>query len=819
MDDEQDLGGSARSEGSRAGDDSRPPVRGLADAAMDDAPTAPLGRVSLADLAARRTPRIPPLPRRRPGRSRRLKIAALVALALLLALGIPGLLALSTGLRDYNEVKALGLSGMRHILHAKAILQGVDTSSAGSATICAAPSATATTTGTSSTGSSGASSLLAHGIPTADEMHAAETELQAAQGDFATLKARLNRPDWVLSDANVVPGVSGKLATARGLANAGWDVATMGAEVLAAAQPVAGRLHGGALGSQEILTQHDLDGLQRAADDSVKLLADVKAQLAHVNLDDLPVCAAQKAEFRQLAAELPRAQDLLQQADGLIQPLGWLLGLDQPRHLLVQELDRTELRPTGGFTGQYGILTISGGKVEPFTLLGANELDYVPTYNGGLSNGWSAGRRPPAPYTWWPIPNWGLRDGNLSADFPTDAKLVMYAFKNEATDPYFKDLGGGNVDGVVNFSPVAIEHFLAITGPMTVDPYGETVTADNLEQRIHYYQYDPNGLAKSRALFGDPDDFAARHRFAQQLAKQLTDRARHLPASQLIEAAKQALKDMQARDIQVYLANQPLEDKLLRYGLGGAMQSQAGVDSSFLVHTNYASGKINDHLKVTQQDDVTLDDKGGATHHLTVVMDNYWSDTIIPHDHTTYWDYVRLYLPTSAHLLGSNGFQTGPELCLSSACSSNPYPGWLSCPGVGFHAEQRTSTLAGDAVDKDPPLTILGGLESIPSEVQGRSAWGGSVVVPVNCSMKLTIDWYTPNVAAPSNAVAASAAPYTDLVERQSGTFYGVKVNIQPSPALAARGFKPASFSDTLDMDLAFTLGAKGPQRPTLAFP
>jgi Protein of unknown function (DUF4012) len=814
MDGEQGLGGSARSEWPQAAGRESPRAGGLVDAAVDDAPTMPLSRVSSADRADRRMPRIPAPPLRRPRTSRRLKIAALVALALLLVLGIPGVLAISTGLRDYNELKALGLSGVRHLLHAAAILEGKDTSSAGSGSSCAAPSA-----GASPTAAGGASTLLSHGIPTVDETRAAGAELQAAQGDFATLKARIDRPDWVLSDAQVVPGVSGKLTTARGLAYAGWDVATMGAELLGAAQPVVGRLHGGSLGAQALVTQQDLDGLQHAADDSVKLLADVRTQLAHVNLDDLPVCAAQKAEFRQLAGALPQAQDLLQQADGLIQPVGWLFGLDQPRHLLVQELDRTELRPTGGFTGQYGILTISGGKVEPFSLLGANELDYVPKDNGGLSNGWSAGRRPPAPYSWWPIPNWGLRDGNLSADFPSDAKLVMYAFKNEATDPYFKDLGGGNVDGVVNFSPVAIEHFLAITGPMTIDPYGETVTAANLEQRIHYYQYDPNGLAKSRALFGDPDDFAARHRFAQQVASQLTDRAKHLPTAQLLDVAKQALKDMQARDIQVYLTNQALEDELLRHGLGGAMQTQAGVDSYFLVHTNYASGKINDHLKVSQQDEVTLDDKGGATHHLTVVMDNYWSDTIIPHDHTTYWDYVRLYLPTSAHLLGSNGFQTGAELCRSSECPSNPYPGWLSCPGVGFHAEQRTTTLAGEAVDKDPPLTVLGGLGSIPSEVQDRAAWGGSVVVPVNCSMKLTIDWYTPDVAAPSHVVPAGATPYTDLVERQGATFYGVTVRIQPSPSLAARGFKPATFSDTLDTDLKFTLGAKGPQRPTVAFP
>lgn len=784
-------------------------VEGRVDVALDDVPTSPLHRMELAKVNQRSALGVPP---RRP---RRFRLSSLVAVALLLTLGIPGAMAFSTGMRDYNEMKALGLSAVQHILTAKALLEGQRTSGIGGGSGCGASAHTVTVTGAASA----TSTLSSHGIPSSGDVKAAEAELRAAQSDFAALKSRINRPDWVLNAAAGTPGLSGPLTTVKGLAYAGWDVAELGVEVLAALEPLLDRLHAGDLGTQELLTQADLNGLQHATDDSVNLLADIRTQLMHVNVDDLPLCGAQKASFRALAAELPRVQGLVRQADGLIQPVGWLLGLDKPRHLLVQELDRSELRPTGGFTGQYGILTVSGGKVAPFSLLGANELDYVLKDNGGLSNGWTGGQRPPAPYTWWPIPNWGLRDGNLSADFPSDAKLVMYAFKNEATDPYFANLGGGNVDGVINFSPVAIEHFLAITGPLMVDPYGDTVTADNLEQRIHYYQYDPNGLAKSRAIFGDQDDFAARHRFAQRVASQLIDRAKHLPMNQLLDATKQAAKDIEARDIEIYLTNQTLEDELLQHGLGGAMQTEPGVDSYFLVHTNYASGKINDHLKVSQQDDVTLDDKGGATHHLQVEMDNYWSDTIIPHDHTTYWDYVRIYLPTSARLLGSNGFQTGSELCNSSKCPSNPYPGWLSCPGVGFHAEQRTTTFAGPDVDKDPPLTMLGGVVSIPSEVQGRAAWGGSVIVPVNCSMKLTIDWYTPDVAAPSPNMSAASAPYTDLVERQGATFYGMTVTIHPSALLATHGYKTETFSTTLDTDLSFELGATGPYRPALAFP
>src|SRR5262249_53878771 len=149
----------------------------------------------------------------------------------------------------------------------------------------------------------------------------------------------------------------------------------------------------------------------------------------------------------------------------------------------------------------------------------------------------------------------------------------------------------------------------------------ETVTAANLEDLIHYYQLDPAGLAKSLALYPqDGDTFHVRHRFAQLLALLLQDRLRHLPSKQLAAVAQQALRDVEAHDIQVYVDDQQLEAFLVRRHLGGVIDTTPGLDGVMVVHTNWSAGKVNDHIEVSQQDDVTLDDKGGATHRLTVAV-------------------------------------------------------------------------------------------------------------------------------------------------------------------------------------------------------
>ena len=209
------------------------------------------------------------------------------------------------------------------------------------------------------------------------------------------------------------------------LAHVGVDAAQAGLALLQAATPLLTRLHGSSSllsGSQQLITQADITALQTAMTVAAARLEDAITRLKSVNVNALPLSAHQKALFLQVTPLLPQATALLPQASNLIGVAGWMLGVGQPRHFLVQTLDRGEMRATGGFTGQYGVLTLSDGKLAPFSLQDVNCLDYL---TGCLSNGWIFGRRPPAPYNqWWPFANWGLRDSNLSADFPTDAKLV-----------------------------------------------------------------------------------------------------------------------------------------------------------------------------------------------------------------------------------------------------------------------------------------------------------------------------------------------------------------------------------------------------------
>jgi hypothetical protein len=764
-------------------------------------------------------------------RRKRRVIMLLVTLAVLVVLLIPSIFAVMTALQDYTSLKALGLSGVHHLLLAKDDLTSAGGSTSSSSSSCstatstAVPTATTATSGSTSTGS-GSVSLTS--LPDAKQLQSAQTELKGAQDDFKALQARMNHPDWILGTAGDIPGFHSELSTAAALANTGYDVSTMGIELLQAASPLLNRLHGHSLTGGNLVTQTDINALQHATNDSLSLLANVQVQLTHINMNDLPVCAAEKAEFSKLTGELPRAQHMLTQANSLIQPIGWLLGVSEPRHFLVQTLDDTELRPTGGFAGEFGIATIENSKLLPLTLYNVDLIDYRAPASGGFTNNWNLdntdgkpfGRPAPTTYSWWPIANWGLRDSNLNADFPTDAKLVMGVFKNESTAPALVSQGSQQLDGLINITPAAIAHILNVTGPLYVPGYNVNVTGDNLENLIHYYQLSPAGLAENLRLYPQDGNTAnARKRFAQLVAHLLEQRIFQLPLKGLEAVAKQAFIDMQAHDISVYMTNPAIEKLLVDHQAAGAINTTPGLDSFFVVHTNWSAGKINGHVKVNQVDDVTLDNKGGATHHLTISINDYYAPNPTG-DFVTYWDYVRVYVPPSAKLLQADGFGSNSNaLCMMPHCPANPYPnGELVCPNGNYNPGPRTNTRLGK--DRDPPLYAEGGPITSTSDVPGRAMWGGNVMVPMGCTATITLRWYVPGVASPSSsAVPAGSGPYALLVQREGGTFYGLHVTLHPAPNVKAEGTKAVTYNVTSNTDYTFSFGQPPQPPPPFSLP
>lgn len=691
-------------------------------------------------------------------RSKRRKIVSLVLLAILLVTLLPGgIVAAFAGwnaYQTYTSLRAEAYGGVQHLLNVKTIFNGVK----------AHPS----------------------GFLDDSKLEQTQKELSAAQQDFQQARYTLDHTSLIQTVTRYAPQLQTQVSSARAASKIGIDVTSIGQQLVSTAQTLAPTLRGSLLSNAKtpLVTPATLDLIGNTIDAVLPKLSDIQAQSRSLSLNALPISAKDRAEFAQLLQALPQAEADLAQVHDLLGAAGWLLGVDSPRTFLVQTMDRAELRPTGGFTGQYGQLEINGGRIAPFSLRDISLVEYT-------DNSPTQGQLPPAQYrSWWPFANWGLRDSNLSADFPTSAQIAINLYKYEV---------GQQVDGVILFTPFLLEHILQIIGPIQVPSYHDVITAQNLEQRLHYYQQDNAGIYKQIVTQPGDTSTSDRKRFTALLAQLIIEKVRQSPPDELIAIGRELLHDLKTKDLQVYVTNPQVEGLLEKYGDAAQMDRSTTHDGLYVVQANISASKASQYVRTILDDSVTLDARGGATHVLQMHLDYTQIGPVYGYD--TYRDYVRVYVPPQSKFLRGNGFDTGTPLCGGSyvACPQNGVyaGGQLLCP-TGLY---QAGAAAPSAIDPSGgawlPLDTIGSPTNMVSDEPGRAMFGGLVVVPKNCSMTVTLSWYVPPI---------SAVPYSLLVQRQAGTFPELNLSILPTPGDCATLNTPGlHFDNLMSTDMTFT--------------
>ncbi|MBO0795811.1 MAG: DUF4012 domain-containing protein, partial [Ktedonobacteraceae bacterium] len=556
-------------------------------------------------------------------------------------------------------------------------------------------------------------------------------------------------------------------------------------------------LHGSPLATgakaQPLLSVDNAAQISGALPHTLFYLDDIQLHMSQVQLQDLPLSQQQKSQLTAMLGQMPQIHDMLVQAQSLLPSVFWLLGVGHPRNFLVQTMDRGELRPSGGFTGQFGLLTISDGRVAPFTLKDVLTIDY-----GG--NDVAIGRSAPLEYkSWMNFGNWGLRDSNLSPDYPTTAKLNMRVFQEE---------GGGPVDGVIAFTPTFISHILKVTGPIKVgNGYNETITAQNLEERLHFYQQDSSAINKQRQISGDTSN-QARKEFTSLVGKLLMDKVRSLPTKKLTDIFKNAAKDLESHDLQVYFTDPTAEKWLVDHGYNGAIDPFTKHDGFVVNQANISISKASTMVHTTEHDDIVLDSQGGAQHNLTITLD--YKQTGNVYGFNTYADYLRIYAPARSQFQFGNGFDSGTALCKPAMTPPpnnsgdkriKPDPG-DNPPKQDDHscAQYKTSFPSdarycpdgnydlGERYFKTPwPIDSLGGPTNKSSDLPGRAMWGGLTVTPKNCISTITLSWYVPNVVKHDSK---GHPIYQILVQKQGGYSPTIELNVDASAVKGGKSFQ-----------------------------
>jgi hypothetical protein len=222
-----------------------------------------------------------------------------------------------------------------------------------------------------------------------------------------------------------------------------------------------------------------------------------------------------------------------------------------------------------------------------------------------------------------------------------------------AEQNYSREGGKVPIQGVMAITPTFIQHALAITGPINVPEYRDTVTAQNLVDRIHYHELGP-GLVSGSAIPSPDGHSSLQKRFTALLAEHFLARVHQLPPSTLSKLVQLLPNSLRSKDLQIYFNSGIAEQLLQRFHLDAAIQAPAG-DGLFVVDTNMAVNKANQFITNKLDDRVTIDGSGNATHRTTLTY--AWVTRGNVYGSTLYRDYVRIYVPPGSSLQVQDGWQ------------------------------------------------------------------------------------------------------------------------------------------------------------------
>jgi hypothetical protein len=446
----------------------------------------------------------------------------------------------------------------------------------------------------------------------AAQFAAANAQFAEAQREVAAVTAELGE---VL---RLVPSTDASMAVGQHILAAGQKMAQVG-EVLARSGNRLAR--GGTLADY----YRGLVQLNEDANTAMALLTEVQAELDHVSLDDIP--AEHRLAFGKAIEALPVIRNGLIQLHTLDKAVLKVLGGEGwQRYLLIFE-NNNELRATGGFMGSFAVLDIERGEIKNLFIPGGGTYDV----QGQLE------ARVIAPEPLQLVKaRWEFQDSNWWPDVPTTAPKIQWFYQNAWKQ---------NVDGTIFITATMVERLLELTGPIEMEEYGRTITAENFvaeTQKIVEVEYD-RVANRPKQFLGD-------------LAPKLLERLFALPADKMPALLTMLQQSITEKDVLGYFNDAEVQTMVRKLGWAGELRQTDG-DYLALIHTNVAGGKTDGIItqKIDHHAEVQAD--GSVIDTLTVTRTHTGTPSADQFTGVQNNSYLRVYVPQGSELLSAEGFE------------------------------------------------------------------------------------------------------------------------------------------------------------------
>lgn len=289
----------------------------------------------------------------------------------------------------------------------------------------------------------------------------------------------------------------------------------------------------------------------------------------------------------------PDTQKEIEVANALVQTLAAKDDRTRVYFFLLQ--NNHELRPGGGFLGQYAVVKVKNAEILSAFVEDANLLDQrIKDADIRVT--------PPWPLTRYAqVKRWMLRDSNFSPDFPFNAQKAEYFYR----------LGGGRekFDAVVAVNAEVFNRALALTGPITVPVENFTYANGNFVKRMENKTFtSDNGsllleeAVEKNILVSESQDIEIPADIKQNrknVMKRITaEMIKRLNSVENIpKIAEFAQAELRNKDIMLYFHDATLQELVKSVHWDGSVTTDWGGDYLMVVDANLGSLKTDYYIK------------------------------------------------------------------------------------------------------------------------------------------------------------------------------------------------------------------------------
>ncbi|NOQ68186.1 DUF4012 domain-containing protein [Patescibacteria group bacterium] len=449
-------------------------------------------------------------------------------------------------------------------------------------------------------------------------------DFDSARLNFLKTKTEIEKFGLGVSGAISNLPINSPISTAKYLAEAGENISLAGKNISALFEKIS------KLDQKNFLIGSSLN-LQTDIGNIALNLKNAENNLNKVDLNYIPEEFREKIKLSK--KELPAIANNFKNLSEDYRAITEILGNDRPQKYLILFQNNSEIRPTGGFIGSYGILDIENGEIKNLFIDGIFNPD------GQLEEKIV----PPMPIQKISAA-WSMHDANWFPDFPTSAKKIAL---------FYEKTGGPTVDGVIAITPDVLEKMLKVTGPIEMQEYGMTINEENFLTKTQLQVeelYDKEENSPKKFL----SDLAPKIIEKMLTTDNLNSQEKVQKYLSFINIMEENLKE---KHIIFYHRDTKIEDMIIKRGWGGQVLNSSDNYLS-IVHANINGYKTDAVIDEQIDHETEILNDGSIINTVIITRKHLGGNSDFNWYNRVNSDYMRVYVPLGSVLLEAKGHTT-----------------------------------------------------------------------------------------------------------------------------------------------------------------